>query len=136
MCTEWIQSRSLPISMKRKDFRPFSRQNSSALSRLMSAMLVVPLCARTLLIDEKFIKCTEPSCGWFLWRTIAGRFLEDEVIIDLLKENCTKVLDGFTSSKTGRKFKTALALDGEGKIDFRFPDRRHGGGRGLRLTRK
>ena len=98
--------------------------------------ITCPLCGRTLLIDEKFIKCTEPSCGWFLWRTIAGRFLEDEVIIDLLREDCTQVLDGFTSSKTGKKFKTALALDAEGKIDFRFPDKRSGGGRGLRLTRR
>jgi len=93
--------------------------------------LTCPMCGRSLLIHEKFIKCTEPSCAWFLWRTIAGRFLRDSDLLDLLLSGQTDELDGFTSSKTGNPFRTALSLNEDGKIEFVFRNR--GRGRGRRL---
>ena len=65
------------------------------------------------------------NCGLIIWKTMAGRELEREEAVSLLKEGRVGPLEGFRS-KLGRRFSAVVKLDGEFKQVFDFPDRGDG----------
>ena len=100
-----------------------------------SEKLMCPLCGGEVEVHQKIVKCKDAHCGWGLWRTIAGKYLTDDVVETLLTIGKTEALNGFVG-KSGKSFKTALQMNAEGRIDFIFPNRNRRGGRGLRLTKR
>ena len=84
-----------------------------------------PLCGRPVLLTTRLVRCADPSCGWKIWREIAGRALSERELTDLLGEGRTKELKGFRS-KSGKTFQACLALSGDGQVGFEFVD--HGRG--------
>lgn len=78
---------------------------------------VCPKCGRQLQGTMKKLEC---ECGFTLWKTIAGKWLDDEVIETLLAGQKTKLLKGF-KSKAGKSFSAHLIMDENGSIAFDFP---------------
>ena len=66
----------------------------------------------------------EAGCGFVVWKRVAGRTLTPEVARQLIEEGRTReVLAGFRS-KAGKPFRARLVLNGDGKVEFEFPERR------------
>lgn len=78
---------------------------------------VCPRCGKPLQGTLKKLAC---DCGFTLWKTVAGKWLDDETIATLLSGKKTKLLKGF-KSKAGKSFSAYLKLDPEGGIAFEFP---------------
>lgn len=97
--------------------------------------LVCPRCGAPVEVHQKIVKCKNSKCDWGLWRTIAGKYLPDDVVETLLTLGRTDVISGFVG-KSGKPFSTALQMNEEGRLDFIFPNRRPHGGHGLRLVKK
>ncbi len=75
--------------------------------------------------DAKAFGCSayaDTGCRFTIWRTVAGRTLREEDVAALCRDGRTGKLSGFTS-KAGRPFEAALALTGEGKVEFSFTPR-------------
>ena len=65
----------------------------------------------------------EPGCGFVIWKRVAGRTLTPELARQLIEEGRTReVLSGFRS-RAGKPFRARLVLNGEGKVEFEFPQR-------------
>jgi len=65
----------------------------------------------------------ESGCGFVIWKQIAGRTITPEIARQLLEEGRTRdVLSGFRS-RNKKPFRARLVLNGEGKIEFEFPER-------------
>ncbi|RZA11880.1 MAG: hypothetical protein EOP02_31365, partial [Proteobacteria bacterium] len=63
----------------------------------------------------------QTSCGFALWREIAGRMFSDEEITQLLVDRQTPTLEGFLSKKKA-PFAASLKMNAEFKLDFVFID--------------
>lgn len=62
------------------------------------------------------------SCGYSLWKSLAGRPLEREEVKTLLATKSVGPLEGFRS-RFGKAFAATLLLDEEGKTKFSFGER-------------
>lgn len=81
-----------------------------------------PACGGELEFTDRGLRCSkrsETSCSFIVWRTVAGKELEDETLLELAREGKTETIDGFTSRK-GKAFSAALILNEEGKVEFDF----------------
>ncbi len=125
------------VTSELKGFKSRTGKNFSALVRLSSDgtaslefpdrtkdpegnTLCCPLCHEPVVVRPKAVSCTDESCGWMLWRQVAGKQLSDQAVLRLLRGQPTGVLKGFRS-KSGKSFDASLTLNAEGKIDFSFP---------------
>lgn len=79
-----------------------------------------PLCAVGLQEAGNQIVC-EKTCGFVLYKSIAGITLSTEHIQAMLTTGKTPVLSGFTSKK-GSAFSACVCLDKTGKTSFEFVD--------------
>lgn len=80
-----------------------------------------PKCgAETITIFNKVAKCSDPDCGFLLFRTFNGRELTDNQMLLLLQGKRTGYLK-FTSKK-GKKYEASLELDDNYRIDMTFKD--------------
>ncbi len=57
-------------------------------------------------------ECANPECRLLIWKSMAGRELEREEVVTLLKDKVVGPLEGFRS-KLGRPFAAAVKLDPE-----------------------
>ena len=71
-------------------------------------------------IFNKVAKCSDPDCGFLLFRTFNGRELTDNQMLLLLQRKRTGYLK-FTSKK-GKKYEASLELDDNYRIDITFKD--------------
>ncbi len=84
------------------------------------AAFTCPLCQGQVETLEALWQCSQ--CRWVLWREIGHKRISDTIARALVETGRTDVLSGFTS-KAGKSFSAALALDDEGKAVFEFPER-------------
>ncbi len=70
---------------------------------------------------SKVVRCDNPSCGFPVFRQIAGKTLADQDIRDLLTKGKTGVIKGF-NSKQGKAFSAAIAFDTNLNTQFVFPE--------------
>jgi DNA topoisomerase-3 len=78
-----------------------------------------PKCARPMVERFKSFTCTNESCDFSIWKTIAGRLLSHEEFETLLRDRQAGPLTGFRSKK-GRRFDAVLKLSPEFKVEFDF----------------
>lgn len=80
-----------------------------------------PVCGSPVVWDRYTVHCSREGCTLRINRSILGRELASEDIVDLLLEGRTVLLGGFVSRKTNRPFAAALVLkkDGSG-VEFDF----------------
>lgn len=69
----------------------------------------------------KVIRCNNPSCGFPVFRQIAGKTLTDQEVMELLTKGKTGVIKGF-NSRQGKAFSAAITFDEEYNTKFVFPD--------------
>jgi DNA topoisomerase-3 len=78
-----------------------------------------PKCGQPLVERFKSFTCTNDSCDFTIWKTIAGRLLSREEFETLLRDRQVGPLSGFRSRK-GTRFDALLKLNGEFKAEFDF----------------
>ena len=104
----------------------YTQQITSELLALKLNHLDLPHCncpkcgAETITVFNKVAKCSDPDCGFLLFRTFNGRELTDNQMLLLLSGKRTGYLK-FTSKK-GKKYEASLELDDNYKIDMTFKD--------------
>lgn len=69
----------------------------------------------------KVIRCNNPSCGFPVFRQIAGKTLTDQELMELLTKGKTGVIKGF-NSRQGKAFSAAITFDEEYNTKFVFPE--------------
>jgi len=94
-----------------------------------------PRCGAEVVAGPRAYSCSrwKEGCGFYVWRTVAGRPLKPVEVTRLLEEGRTGLLRGF-KSKAGRRFAAYLTL-AESGITFAFPEKT-GGGKGTASVRK
>jgi len=70
---------------------------------------------------SKVVRCDNPTCGFPVFRQIAGKTLEDQDILDLLTKGKTSIIKGF-NSKQGKAFSAAIVFDANLNTQFVFPE--------------
>ena len=70
---------------------------------------------------SKVVRCDNPSCGFPVFRQIAGKTLADQDIQHLLTKGKTGIIKGF-NSKQGKAFSAAITFDANLNTQFVFPD--------------
>lgn len=104
----------------------YARQITSELLALKLDHPDLPHCscpkcgAETITVFNKVAKCSDPDCGFLLFRTFNGRELTDNQMLLLLQGKRTGYLK-FTSKK-GKKYEASLELDDNYRIDITFKD--------------
>ncbi len=81
-----------------------------------------PLCMKGEVVETpKAFGCSRyaEGCALTLWKTLAGRRLDKDLIRQLLAEGRTDQVEGFVA-KTGRLFAARLRLNQDGKVAFDF----------------
>lgn len=84
------------------------------------AELLCPKCKkRSLLINDKLIKCPDARCGWQQCRMVCGKSLSPGEIESLLQNGQTGIIKGM-KSKSGKTFNARLLLDESHTLSFSF----------------
>lgn len=86
-----------------------------------------PKCGDAVVVWQNGYRCRnnltpQPTCDFRLAATILQQPIAPEIAAELLREKTTRVLEGFVSARTRRRFKAQLTLDPTGKVGFRFPE--------------
>ena len=81
--------------------------------------LICPRCGKHLKDSLKKLDC---ECGFTLWKTVAGKRLDEDTITTLLKGEKTPLLKGF-KSRSGKSFDAFLIPKPDGGTQFEFPER-------------
>jgi DNA topoisomerase-3 len=84
-----------------------------------------PKCGRPVVERFKSFTCTNESCDFTIWKTVAGRLLAREEFEALLRDRQIGPLRGFRS-KQRKPFAAALRLTPEFKVEFDFGHRPKG----------
>ncbi|HEY1480803.1 MAG TPA: DNA topoisomerase [Gaiellales bacterium] len=79
--------------------------------------IVCPRCGAGSLIENRrgfgcstWVSREEPGCGFVIWKTVAGRAIDEELVRELVARGRTRELPGFRS-RTGRPFRASLVLE-------------------------
>ncbi len=81
-----------------------------------------PLCKKGEVVEtSKAFGCSRyaEGCALTLWKSLAGRKVDNDIIRQLLTEGRTGRIEGFVA-KTGRSFAACLKLNQDGKVAFDF----------------
>jgi DNA topoisomerase-3 len=70
---------------------------------------------------SKVVRCDNPSCGFPVFRQIAGKTLVDQDIQALLTKGRTGIIKGF-NSKQGKIFNAVITFDANLNTQFVFPE--------------
>lgn len=80
-----------------------------------------PNCKKPISFMKQSAWCKE--CGFRIYRTVAGKTLNDALLTKLIKNGETGLLSGF-KSKDGTSFDAALALEATtGRVSFMYPNK-------------
>jgi DNA topoisomerase-3 len=90
-------------------------------------LLTCPKCTRhALVINDKYLKCSDEMCSWIQFRMICGVQLTLNDIILLLEKGKTDLIKNM-KSKSGKMFEAFLVLQNDHTTKFEFPDRKQRG---------
>lgn len=121
-----IETGKISTEIFTENINSYTRQITSELLALKLDHPDLPHCncpkcgAETITVFNKVAKCSDPDCGFLLFRTFNGRELTDNQMLLLLSGKRTGYLK-FTSKK-GKKYEASLELDDNYKIDMTFKD--------------
>lgn len=121
-----IETGKISTEIFTENINSYTRQITSELLALKLEHPDLPHCncpkcgAETITVFNKVAKCSDPDCGFLLFRTFNGRELTDNQMLLLLSGKRTGYLK-FTSKK-GKKYEASLELDDNYKIDMTFKD--------------
>jgi DNA topoisomerase III len=95
---------------------------SQAHNQMQKMTASCPKCGGRLSIDSRQILCATP-CGYKLWREVAKRGLSVQECEFLIFKKEIGPLDGFVSSKTGKKFSAKLVMSADDfSLKFQFQE--------------
>lgn len=94
-------------------------QHQSSQPPMQQINVPCPQCKGQLNNDRNTLSCT---CGFKLWKTVAGLSLNDEQLSSLVMTGSHPPISGFLSTKTKKRFSAGLRLveGGAGKVEFVF----------------
>lgn len=108
-----IRDLTATIVKEAKDFKPDDHVEDT------TPFGECPRCGAKLVERFKSFQCTNESCDFALWKTIAGRLLSREEAETLIRERKIGPLRGFRS-KAGKRFNAIVKLTDEFKTEFDF----------------
>lgn len=73
-------------------------------------------CGFSMKKSAQWLYCADPQCGYVLPLVYYGKALDDSVLLQLLTQKHSEVLDGFVKGDTA--FRAALEIRSDGKIGF------------------
>lgn len=134
MTGEWelslanIESGEMQAETFRKGIEAYTTQITSELltcDKLFNHKGTECLCPKcktgTMQFFSKVVRCDNPSCGFPVFRQIAGKTLADQELLELLANGKTELIKGFTS-KQGKTFNAIVTFDEMLNTKFIFPD--------------
>lgn len=113
-----------------RDFIPQARANlhPEDKERFSShpSLGVCPCCGRPVVEYPKSYSCEsgKNGCGFTIWKQIAQKSISAEDAKQLLATGETRLIQGFISKKTGKKFDAHLILKEDHTVGFRFPPKK------------
>jgi DNA topoisomerase III len=132
MTGEWeraladIESGKLQAETFRKDIEIHTTQITSELlsyDKFFAHKETQCLCPKckggSMQFYSKVVRCDNPSCGFPIFRQIAGKTLADKDILDLLTKGKTEEIKGF-QSKQGKTFNAGITFDENLDTQFVF----------------
>ena len=81
--------------------------------------LICPICNQPIIKFIKGYKCSNNSCNFIVWDTIAKKKISDTQLQKLIKNGKTDEIKGF-KSKSNKEFSAKIALDAQGHTSFSF----------------
>lgn len=97
---------------------------NTILSLPQAETLLCPKCSTgSINFYPKVVKCSNADCNLFLFLSLCGKTLSNDVMQTLLSGKQTGLIKGL-KSKAGKSFDAALVLDENFKIKFVFPKNR------------
>lgn len=88
-----------------------------------NAIGICPVCGNTVYETPKAYSCSkgnDNSCGFVIWKKIAGKEISEANARKLLANGKTSLIKGFYSSKKDVHFEAYLILDSDNKVAFSF----------------
>jgi len=106
------------------EIQAFTQQIVQEVAQLASGVPVgvCPLCSGQVRDYPKSWSCAEwktKGCGFVIWKQVAGKEIDKNVLMLLLEKKESELIEGF-KSKAGKDFKAKLVLNTEGKVVFKF----------------
>lgn len=92
-----------------------------------NAIGVCPVCGNTVYETSKAYSCSkgnDNSCGFVIWKKIAGKEISESNARKLLANGRTALIKGFYSAKKNIHFEAYLVLDSDHKVAFSFKKKR------------
>lgn len=108
------------------DCLSLSKEKVSSFQNTPAAGISCPKCkSGKIRIYDKAANCSrsKEGCNFVIFRSIAGKTLNEKTIKDLLINGKTGIIKGF-KSKTGNSFDAFLTFDPEFKAIFKFPEQK------------
>jgi DNA topoisomerase-3 len=68
---------------------------------------------------ENVTKCNDTSCNLVIFKTICGKKLTEQQVVELVQKGKTGIIKGF-KGKHGKSFEAALRFDDDFKVSFEF----------------
>lgn len=134
MTGEWelsltnIESGEMQAEAFRKGIEAYTTQITSELltcDKLFNHKGTECLCPKcqtgTMQFFSKVVRCDNSTCGFPVFRQIAGKTLTDQELLELLSNGKTELIKGFTS-KQGKAFNAIVSFDEAFNTKFIFPD--------------
>lgn len=100
-----------------------SNQEGKMLFEDGNAIGICPVCGNTVYETAKAYSCSkgnENSCGFVIWKKIAGKEISEANARKLLANGKTSLIKGFYSAKKDVHFEAYLVLDSDHKVAFSF----------------
>lgn len=82
-----------------------------------------PKCNAPMRIFPKSVQCTDKECGYFIYRTIAGKELSEKQITDLFTKGKTSLIKGF-KGKSDKDFDAHVVLKEDFTTAFEFDNKK------------
>lgn len=112
---ESIRALTEQIVNEAKSFKPDAQLNNGV------PFGKCPKCGQPLVERFRSYSCTNASCDFAVWKTIAGRILTRAEFETLLSNGRVGPLAGFRS-RNGKRFEAELRLNEQFKLEFIFPE--------------
>lgn len=111
-----------------EEIREYTRQTVDEISGLdlpsNTQKLTCPKCkSESVTVYGKVARCGNPHCNMTVFKTICGKSLSDNQVVELIKKGKTGLIKGF-KSKQGKSFDASLKFDDSFAIVFEFAKNR------------